>query len=154
MPLAVEGMHLLLLLLVYLIDVHTGRSTVVSITLTFMLRPHISLSFFSSWLCHDSQSAKIALGLVCTVCIPCIVACIEFCIAGIVIMLPHFCPFHYQQFMVCDDMYFTCKTVVVDLSSQSRVLSASLSSLLYHHSVLHGHLFAKVMGQSISLPDN
>ena len=44
------------------IDVHTGKSTAVSVTLMSMLRPHISLSLFSSWLCHDSQSAVNSLG--------------------------------------------------------------------------------------------
>ena len=39
------------------IDLHTGRPTDVSIMLMFMLRSHISLSLFPSWLCHDSQSA-------------------------------------------------------------------------------------------------
>ena len=44
------------------IDVHIGRSTAVSTTLILMLRPHISLSLFSLWLCHDSQSAMNSLG--------------------------------------------------------------------------------------------
>ena len=57
MPLVHVGVHLLLLLLAYYIDVHIGRSTAVSIMLTFMLRPHISSSLFSSWLWHDNQSA-------------------------------------------------------------------------------------------------
>ena len=39
------------------IDVHTGRSTAVLIVLMSMLRLHISLSSFSSWLCHDNKSA-------------------------------------------------------------------------------------------------
>ena len=37
--------------------VHTGKSTAISITSMFMLRPLISLSLFFSWLCHYSQSA-------------------------------------------------------------------------------------------------
>ena len=45
------------------IDVHTDMSSAVSITLMFMLRHHISLSLFSSWLCHDSQSALNSPGL-------------------------------------------------------------------------------------------
>ena len=43
------------------IDVHRGRSAA-SITLMFMLSPHISLSLFCPWLCHDSQSAVNCLG--------------------------------------------------------------------------------------------
>ena len=39
------------------IDMHTGRSIVVLILLTFMLRPDISLSSLPSWLWHDNQSA-------------------------------------------------------------------------------------------------
>ena len=39
------------------IDVQTGRSTDVTITLTLMLRPHISLYLFSLWLHYDSHSA-------------------------------------------------------------------------------------------------
>ena len=38
------------------IDVHTGRSTAVSIALMFMLRPLTSSTLFSLQLCHDSQS--------------------------------------------------------------------------------------------------
>ena len=46
---------------IFHIDEHIGRSNAVSIALTLMLRPHISLSLFSSWLCHDSQSAMNSL---------------------------------------------------------------------------------------------
>ena len=62
------------------IDVHTSRSTVVSITLMFMFRP-----------CHDSQSVKNSSG-------PGLYSmhsmhlywCISrICFVGIVIMLPH-----------------------------------------------------------------
>ena len=38
-------------------DVHTGRSNVLLIVLKFMLKPSISLSLFTLWLCHDNQSA-------------------------------------------------------------------------------------------------
>ena len=43
-------------------DVHTGKSTAVSIMLMFILMPHIFLFLFSSWLCHDSQSAMNSFG--------------------------------------------------------------------------------------------
>ena len=56
MPLALSGAHLLLLLLVYHIDVHSGRSSAVSIALLFRFMPHMSLSLFSMWLCHDGQA--------------------------------------------------------------------------------------------------
>ena len=42
--------------------VHTGRSTVVLIVLTFKLRPCIPLSLFSSWLQQDNQSAIYSSG--------------------------------------------------------------------------------------------
>ena len=76
---------------IFCIDVHKGRSTVVSFTLTFMLRPCISLSLFFLWLCCDRQSMMNSLGLACIVSIPCTGVCIELWAAGIVIMLPHLC---------------------------------------------------------------
>ena len=71
-------------------DVHTGRSTTVSVVFMFMFKPLISLSLFSLWLCHDSQSAMNSSwpGL-CSVCSD---VCIELYTTDIVIMLPHLCP--------------------------------------------------------------
>ena len=91
------------------------HSVAFSIAFTFILWPKVSLSLFSLWYAMISNLQWIAQFLACMVCVPCTDACIELCIAGIVIATPHLCHYSYQWFMVCDDMYFTCKTVVMEI---------------------------------------
>ena len=98
------------------IDVHTGSSIAVSIPLLFILKTHTSLSSFSSWLCYDSQSAMNSsrLGLYSMHTL--------YWFMHRIIHCRHceehhhiFAHYSYQWFMVCHDMYFTCKTVNLEL---------------------------------------
>ena len=90
------------------IDVHTDKSTGIPTPLAFILRPHVSLSLFCSWLCHDSQSAMNTQDLAHAVCKICPDACTEFSVTGIVRMLLHLCPLWLKT--VCDLWWYVLNT--------------------------------------------
>ena len=91
---------------IYHMVVNTGRSAVVLIVLTYMLRPHISLSLFSAWLCHNNQFAINSSGPNLYCLHACIGVCIKLFIVDVVILFHLLTNYSYQQFMVCDDVLY------------------------------------------------
>ena len=119
--------------------VHTDRSTVVLVVLTFMHRPHISLTLFSSWLLHDNQSLINSSG-------PCLYSMhFLYCCMHRIIHCRYCDSIATSLFIMATNNLWSMMTHTShakwqwwNFSQPCRILSASLSVLLYHCSMLEG----------------